>query len=190
VRACGHCNRGFSADEADFRGFTVMANSRGEQPMRDRLFCNEVVRNWRRPEAAGAIRRILDMIHLPEGSSPENPFGATLVPSEKIMRAVRKFVRGLNFHHFTPIRGLPQVLIDDRIEVDPLYGLDVGFLYEMPDWQVIHPQVFGYGFSEEAMVDVPGVDSFWMLDVYRGATFTAVVKSNTFPLMGNAGLGR
>jgi 5-methylcytosine-specific restriction endonuclease McrA len=56
VRACSTCNRGFSADESDFRGFAVMANSRGVQPVRDRLFHDEVVRNWQRPRGAGAGR--------------------------------------------------------------------------------------------------------------------------------------
>ena len=131
------------------------------------------------------------MIHIPEGSTPDIPVGATLVPSPpEILRAVRKFVRGLYFHHFTPMRGLPQVLTDDRVEVEPLYDLNVGLLYGLPDWQVIHPEVFAYGSSEEAVADVPGLDSMWLLDVYRGAVFMAVVKSNTFPLMGNSALSR
>ena len=128
------------------------------------------------------------MIHMPEGSNPDNPIGATLVPSNGILRAVRKFVRGLYYHHFTPLRGLPQVLADDQVDVAPLYDLNVGFLYEMPDWQVIHPEVFAYGFSEDAVAEVPGIDSVWVLDVYRGATFIAIVKSNTFPWVGSASL--
>ena len=188
VRACSDCNRGFSADESDFRSFSVMANSTGHNPIRDELFHGPITRNWQQPAGRGhgALRRMLAMIQLPEGSDPSNPVGARLVPDAGTIRAVKKMVRGLYFHHLTPIRRLPQVLGQERIQVMPLYDSIPASIREVPQWNTIHPEVFGYGFSEDAVADIPGIDTLWLLDAYRGATFVAIVMSNTYPWVGPA----
>jgi hypothetical protein len=188
VRACSDCNRDFSADESDFRAFSVMANSIRHNPVRDALFHGPVSRNWRRDDGGGhgALRRMLAMVWVPEGGDPGNPVGAVLVPDAGTIRAVKKIVRGLYFHHLTPKRRLAQVLPHEQIQVMALYNSIPASIFEFPEWITIHPDVFGYGFSEDAVSDIPGVDSLWLLDAYRGATFFASVASNTFPWVGQS----
>jgi hypothetical protein len=43
-------------------------------------------------------------------------------------------------------------------------------MHALPDWHVIHPAVFGYGFAEcdEAGVEIAGLDSVWLLVAQKG----------------------
>jgi hypothetical protein len=197
VRACSACNRGFSADESDFREFAVLAGSLNDNPVRNALFHGPVTRNWRRGNGRGegARRRILEKIRKPDGSGLSslddlmNVGNLRIAPDDSMLRVMRKFIRGLYFHHFTEKRRLPQVLQESQIWVWPIFDplpQAMQVLYELSDWHVIHSAVFGYTFAEceEAGLDIPGVDSIWLLDAFKGAVFQAVVVSNTFSLVG------
>jgi len=194
VRACSRCNRGFSADESDFHEFCVMAGSTGHNPVRDTLFYKKVTKNWQRSEGKGegALRRILEKIRKPDGSSLNslsdliNVNNLRIAPDAKMLRVVRKIIRGLYFHHFTEKRGLSQVMPESHILIEPIFDPLPQHIYEFSDWRVIHPEVFGYVFAEceEAGLGFPGVDSIWIVDALKGPGFLAVVLSNTFPLVG------
>lgn len=197
VRACSGCNRQFSADESDFREFCVLAGSMGDNPVRDALFYGPMTRNWERSDGKGkgALRRILEKIQTPDGTSPSSqndlmsvPKDVRIVPNQKTFRVVRKIVRGLYFSHFTASRGGPQVLSETRIRVMPIFHRLPEWFQELPDWQSIHNDVFQYGFEEcgEAELNLPGVDSIWLLDALKGAVFLVGVESNAFPLLGLA----
>jgi len=197
VRACSRCNRQFSADESDFRDFCVLAGSMGDNPVRDALVYGPLKRNWERSDGRGkgALRRILEKVQTPDGKSPSSqddlltvPTDVRIVPNEKMFRVVRKIVRGLYFSHFTATRGVPQVLSETRIGVVPIFHPLPDFFQEFPEWRTIHKEVFQYGFAEcgEAGLDLPGVDSLWLLDALKGAVFFVIVESNTFPLLGLA----
>jgi len=184
VRGCSRCNRRFSADESDFREFCVMANSAQENPTRDELFHGPMTRNWRRSDGRGegALRRMLENIYMPSGDQGR----AWLVPNKRTFRVVRKIIRGLYYNHMIPKRRLPQVLPEEYIWVRPVFEQVPQEMDAAPEWHVIHPSVFRYGFVEcgEGAPDFLGIDSLWMIDAFRGTKFAAVVVSNTFPLVG------
>ena len=127
VRACSRCNRGFSADESDFRGFATVINALGDTLVKDAMFHGAVSRNWLRPEGKMAFERLFNMIRKPDGSGLSNREelltvkNLGIVPDEHIIRAVRKIIRGLYFYHFTEQRRLPQVLPESQIGVLPIY---------------------------------------------------------------------
>jgi hypothetical protein len=107
-----------------------------------------------------------------------------------MLRVVTKIIRGIYYHHFTAKRGLPQVLPESQIWVNPVFNPAPHFMdlmHDFEDWYVIHPAVFGYAVAEcdEAGVPLPGVDSIWRLVASKGAVFDAAVLSNTFPLVGD-----
>jgi hypothetical protein len=195
VRGCSKCNGGFSADESDFRGFCVLADSPGPNPVKDALFHGAVTRNWQQADdkGTGALRRTLAQIRKPDGSGLTdlsdlvNVNNLRIAPDAKVLRVVKKIVRGLYFHHLTPIRELPQVLSEDRVFVEPIFDPLPQAICNLSDWHAIHPDVFGYAFAEceAAGLAIPGVDSIWLLDALRGAGFLAVVTSNAFPLLGS-----
>jgi hypothetical protein len=129
VPACGPCNRGFSADESDFREFAVLAGSMTGNPARDALFHGPVTRNWRRSDGMGkgALERALGKIRKPDGSGLSSLVDLMTVgnlriaPDDSMFRVVRKIIRGLYFHHFTETRRLPQVLPESQIWVRPIF---------------------------------------------------------------------
>jgi hypothetical protein len=190
VSGCPRCNRGFSADESDFRGFAVPIDAPGDTLVKDALFHDPVTGNWRRPEGKGAFLRMLRMIRKPDGSNLSSREelltvkGLVIVPDEGVLRVVRKFIRGLYFHHFTQERGFPQVLDESRIAVVPVYERlrnVVEFLSASPGTHAIHPAVFVYAFAEYD--DLPGIDSLWLLYACKGPAFLGIVQSNASPWM-------
>jgi hypothetical protein len=193
VRACGKCNRKYSADESDFREFCVLATSPGDNTVKDELFYGAVTRNWRQSDGRGrgALSRRLGQIRKPDGSPLSdrtdlvNVSGLRIAPDGKMLRVVKKIVRGLYYYHFTPKHGFPQVITENRVSVEPIFDPIEDFFYDLPDWHVIHKNVFAYGFADcdEAGLDLPGIDSIWLLDVLRGAGFWAFVASNAAPRM-------
>jgi hypothetical protein len=195
VRACSRCNRGFSADESDFRGFATLINAPGETLLKDAMFQGPVWRNWQRPEGRGALERTLAMIRKPDGSGLSSRDelltvkNLGIVPDVHVIRAVRKIIRGLYFHHFTATRGFPQVIPESQVWVRQICDWsqdDINTLYQCPTLRVIHPAVFVYTFIEcdDAGLALPGIDSVWLLYAAKGAIFEGIVTSNTFPLVG------
>jgi hypothetical protein len=195
VPACPTCNRGFSADESDFGDFCVLAGSNGTTTLiRDALFYGPLSRNWQRSDGRGhgALRRTLASLQRPDGTSPTSnedllgiPGEVRLVPTERTFRVVRKIVRGLYYSHFTPVRRLPQVLPESQIHVTPIFDVTLDVIDDFTDWHIIRDGVFRYVFVEcgDEGLEFAGIDSIWLLDVYRGATFFVVVTSNTFPFV-------
>jgi hypothetical protein len=196
VPACSKCNRRFSADESDFRGFAVLLNAPGETLVKDAMFQGPVSRNWQRPEGRVALQRTLAMIRKPDGSGLSRldelltVGNLGIVANESLLRVVRKIIRGLYFHHFTATRGLPQVLPESQVCVGQIYDWsadDINTLYQLPTLRVIHPAVFVYTFIErdDAGLALPGIDSVWLLYAAKGAIFGGIVRSNTYPFIGN-----
>jgi hypothetical protein len=196
VPACSRCNRGFSADESDFRGFAVLLNASGETLVKDAMFHGPVSRNWQRPEGRGALQRTLSMIRKPDGSGLSKldelltVANLGLVANEPILRVMRKIIRGLYFHHFTEKPGLPQVIPESQVRVWQVYDWsqdDIDTMYGLPTLRVIHPAVFVYTFvkCDDAGWAIPGIDSVWLLYAAKGAIFRGIVTSNTFPFVGN-----
>ena len=196
VPACSRCNRGFSADESDFRGFAVLLNAPGETLVKDAMFHGPVSRNWQRPEGRGALQRTLSMIRKPDGTGLSNldelltVANLGLVASEPILRVMRKIIRGLYFHHFTEKLGFPQVIPESQVRVGQVYDWsqdDIDTMYGLPTLRVIHPAVFVYTFvtCDDAGWAIHGIDSVWLLSAAKGAIFGGIVASNTFPFVGN-----
>lgn len=194
VRSCPKCNRRFSKDEPYIRGFVTVINAVGETLIKDAMFEGPVLRNWRRPESRGDFTRTMHMIRKPDGSglSSENELltekNLVIVPDENVLRGMRKIVRGLYYHHFTEKRGLEQVLPDSQVSVTPFYDFTEErrqCMYGLPNVHFIHEAVFGYAFAEcsEGMLDLPGVDSIWLLNWCKGPMFAGIVKSNGWPYM-------
>lgn len=194
VRGCSDCNRGYSADEADFRGFATLIDAPNETLVKDALFHGAVSRNWQRPEGKNALVRMLEMIRKRDGSGLSSRDelltvkNLGIVPNAGVIRVVRKIVRGLYFHHFTDTRGVSQVLQESQIGVRPVYHCsaeEIQLIYDLPNLHVIHPMVFVYAFldCDEAGLDVPGIDSLWWLYAIKGPVFEVFVKSNAYPWM-------
>jgi hypothetical protein len=201
VRACAECNQGISADESDFRAFCVVTDAPGTTLVKDAQFHGPVSDNWRRPDnkGTGALRRLFEKLRKPDGSGvswdddPATLPNLMIAPGASEMRVMRKIIRGLYFHHYGPKRGFPQVLPEAQILVEPEFKPAWGFisqLHEMAEYHSMHPAVFSYCFAgcEQAGLEIPGLDSVWLLVAQKGAVFKAVVLSNTFPLVGDEGM--
>ena len=196
VPACSRCNRGFSADESDFRGFAVLLNGPGETLVKDAMFQGPVSRNWQRPEGRGALQRTLAMIRKPDGSGLSSldelltAGNLGIVANESILRVVRKIIRGLCFYHFTENPRFPQVIPESQVWVGQVYDWsqdDINTMYGLPTLRVIHPAVFVYTFvkCDDAGWAIPGIDSVWLLYAAKGAIFGGIVTSNTYPFVGS-----
>ena len=148
IPACGKCNNSWADDEAHFRNVLVMA---GEvpNPPRQELYEDKVLRSF---DEVDGSRRIRDLIPLMKPVEIKGKQRLKIYPAEdkRVLRVVRKIVRGLNHYH-----RLSTAIPDDRVWVDVLR-------YEIPEESVatmdIHhrdPEIVEYRYK---CLDEPEVD--------------------------------
>jgi hypothetical protein len=164
VPTCKPCNASFSADEEDFRNFAVVAGPVNEAT--NDLFWGPMQRAWEDvPKGLGSLRRLREKMKVTE--PPDVP-GTRVYPDARVMRVIRKMVRGLAYYHSKLI------LPDERIEVDILWYPIPEEYNEGPQWFVIEPHVCRYARIDENMGDE--VHSAWILEIYQTRRFIAWIK--------------
>lgn len=120
VPACSSCNRGYSDDEAHFRNVMLMAGDSNEAVQE---LWQKTWRSFRKVDGerrATEIRRMM----VPVRVSGEDRCMIFPGRDERVLRVVRKIVRGLAYHH-----GLGTPISDHRVWTAVLkYPIPVGLL--------------------------------------------------------------
>jgi hypothetical protein len=164
VPACEACNGGWADDEPHFRNVLLVAGM-PTAAVRE-LWVGKTRRSFAQPDGrrrARDLARQLVPVETPEGDRH------MIFPGrdERVLRIVRKTVRGLCHHHglLSPVRD-EQVLADvQQFEISP------EFLAELTPGSS-ESDILDYRF---ALVDEPEIHSGWLLTYYRRTPFFCIV---------------
>lgn len=138
ISACSACNHSWEDDEPHFRNVILMA---GDSNSTTQELWPRAVRSFRQSDGP---RRLLDVWHVVEPIQVEGIERLMIFPGrdERVLRVVRKIVRGLSYFH-----GLGKVVEDDHVLVDIMkYRLPEEFVASV-EFQHREPDVFLYWFA-------------------------------------------
>jgi hypothetical protein len=164
VPACGACNNGWANDEPHFRNVLLLSGD--STPAVRELWEGKTRRSFAHSDGRKRARDLIVQmvpIRTPEGERH------MIYPArdERVLRIVRKIVRGLCHHHglLSPVHD-EQVLANiQRFEVPPQ------FLAEMTSAHA-EEDVLQYRFG---VVDEPEIHSGWLLNFYGRTQFLCIV---------------
>ena len=165
VVACAQCNNGWADDEAHFRNVLLLAGEPNEV-VRE-IWKTSAARSFVEPDGKRRLRDLIDQMKPIQISDAERHM---IYPGEdaRVMRVVRKVIRGLCFHH-----RLPSPVADSQVWADVLkYVVPQEFLDEMP----IHHRekdIVEYRYLPLTYEDM---DSLWLLTFFERRTFIGVVS--------------
>lgn len=164
VPACRPCNGGWADDEAHFRNVLLLSGD--PTPAVRELWEGKIRRSF---AYADGVKRARDLaVQLVPVTTPEG--GRHMIfpaRDERVLRIVRKTVRGLCHHHglVSPVHDA-QVLADiHRFVIPP------EFLTEMTRGD-IEGDVLEYRFG---LIDEPEIHSGWLLTYYGRTPFLCIV---------------
>ena len=163
VPACRSCNGAWADDEAHFRNVLLLAgdsNTAGTEL-------------WEGPAARGlnevdGLRRLRDLVAIMKPITVDGQPRHTIYPAsdDRVLRIVRKVVRGLCYHH-----DLAAPIADEQLWADVMrYAVPPVFLDEMA-YEHREPDVLAYRFATICERDL---HSAWLLTFYERTTFIVV----------------
>jgi hypothetical protein len=164
VPACESCNNGWSDDEVHFRN--VMLVSGAPTAVVSELWEGKTRRSFAKSDGPKRARDLADQfqpVDAPEGERH------LIYPGrdERVLRVVRKTVRGLCHHH-----GLLSPVADDQVHADiQLFEIPTEFEAEMT-FAHADEDILSYRFS---LVDEPEIHSGWLLTFYGRTPFHCIV---------------
>jgi hypothetical protein len=164
VPSCSACNRALSDDEAHFRNVLALAGE--PNAALNELWSGPIRRSLARGDAP---RRARDLIRLMEPVVVEGQERWKIYPArdDRVLRVVRKVVRGLSYHH-----GVEAAVADTRITADVLrYAIPPG-CFDDQLAQHRESDICRYWFIDEASDDVR---STWLITFFDRVTFVAWV---------------
>lgn len=165
VSSCNRCNNSFSDDEAHFRNIMTLAGKPG--PITSELW----VKVERSLDKKDGKKRLIDIYRQ---MKPVDNSGSTLYKvypgkDEKVLRIVRKVVRGLCHYHklISPVSEA-QVWTDILTYPIPFHSLeDMNYHHREKDICEYRYQVINDG----------GIHSAWLITFLERVTFVALVSS-------------
>ena len=167
VPACSTCNSSFSDDEAHFRNVIVLAGPESE--VATQLWAGKIRRSLQRPDSR---RRLLDLSDILEQTVVDGVDRLTIYPArdERVLRVVRKSVRGLTHEH-----KLGTALPDSRVWADVLrYDLPPDMEDELV-FRGSERDVVEYAYLERPYDDI---ESLWVIRYFGRTTFIASVSAS------------
>lgn len=153
-----------SDDEAHFRNVLALAGEPNAAV--SELWAGPIWRSLARPDAQ---RRALDLVRIMEPVTIDGQERWKIYPArdDRVLRVVRKIVRGLSHHH-----GIETAIAESRITADVLrYAIPEGF-FEGEEFQHREADVCRYWFLDDAS---PEVRSTWLITFFERRTFIAWV---------------
>ena len=173
VFACGNCNNSWSNDEVHFRNVLLLSGDSPNLP-RQELWKGPVRRSFKKIDGEKRVRDLLELI---EPVQTEQGLRQIIYPAkdERVMRVVRKIVRGLCHYH-----KIMSPVSDSRVWTDVLrYAIPKTILTQM---EYIHREedIVKYWYL---MLNDPLIHSAWLFLFYESVKFIGLVsnKKNGFP---------
>jgi hypothetical protein len=163
VPACSACNRGWSDDEAHFRTVVLMS---GEPNDAVRELWSKARRSFYKRDG---IRRALDVrkLMVPVQIAGESRWKIYPANDVRVLRVVRKVVRGLSYYH-----RLGVVASDEAVHADILKEKVPNEALWSETLHHCEPDIFRYWFEQ---YDEGEVRSIWWLKFFERLPFIAWV---------------
>lgn len=178
VPACKRCNKSFQDDEVHFRNVMTVAG----EPNRS-VYENwqTVVRSFKKPDGA---RRIADLREQLVSVQTNDGARHAIYPANdpRVMRVIRKIVRGLCFHHrmLIPVPGTH--IPEDHVWVDvQRFQIPPAFLDPMTR-EHREADIAQYRYTK---LDDDDIDSAWLLLFFERTPFIATVSKSPVPKAGS-----
>ena len=168
VWACRQCNNAWSNDEAHFRNMMVIAGEPND-PVKE-LWSTTVKRGFQQIDGKKRIEDLFSQF-VPTVVDGENRYMVYPGRDERVLRVIRKIIRGLCFHH-----GISPHVADEQILADVLTHIVPAEYIEMMEYHHLDQDVFEYRF---AVLDTPEIDSAWLLTFFQQRSFIACVLAST-----------
>ena len=164
VPACLQCNQSWQDDEVHFRNMLLVAGE-SNGPVLE-LWEGEVRRSFGYEDGRRRLRDLVaQMVEVQTDAGPRD----VVFPGrdERVMRVVRKVIRGLCYHF-----KLAAAVDDGRVWADVLkYEVPSGFLSEMQAGH-IEDDVFTYRFG---LINQDKMHSCWLLSFFEKRRFFGIV---------------
>jgi hypothetical protein len=168
VAACRECNGSWADDEAHFRNVLMMSGDDPNSP-RTELWEGRVRRSFDQPDG---IKRIDDLLALMRPVESEEGKRHMIYPAEdeRILRVVRKIIRGLAHHH-----GLLPFVPEERVWVDvQRYAIPADLISQMT-YQHRESDIAEYWY--EAQEDEE-IHSAWLLRFFEAPSFVGLIYAS------------
>jgi len=173
VFACANCNNSWSDDEAHFRNVLLLSGDPPNLP-RQELWKGPVRRSFKKIDGE---KRVRDLLQLIEPVQTEQGLRQIIYPAkdERVMRVVRKIVRGLCHYH----KKMPPVS-DIRVWTDVLRCAIPKTILTQMKYHHREEDIVEYWYL---MLNDPLIHSAWLFLFYKSAKFIGLVsnKKNGFP---------
>ena len=173
VPACAQCNSSWSDDEAHFRDVLLLAGKPNESVQE--LWHGKATRSFHEVDGPKRVRELLERMQPMQ--TPTGPRHIVFpARDERVVRVVRKVVRGLCYHH-----DLSPPVPDRRVWVDVMkYKVPPAFVADMHHHHR-EKDIFRYSYRA---LNEEGIHSVWLLTFFQRTEFISIVSSS------NRGLSR
>ncbi|WP_315745465.1 MULTISPECIES: hypothetical protein [unclassified Bradyrhizobium] len=164
VPACSACNGGWVDDEPHFRNVLMVA---GDPNAAVRELWESKV--WRSFHHTDGLRRVRDLARKIEPVETSGGPRHMIYPGrdERVLRIVKKVVRGLSYHH-----GLLSPVSDDQVFADiHRFVIPDAFLEEMTAAHA-EADILEYRY---AVIEVEDIHAVWLLTFYGRTPFLGLV---------------
>ncbi|MBM3470229.1 MAG: hypothetical protein FJX73_05490 [Armatimonadetes bacterium] len=164
VPACRSCNTSWSDDEAHFRNMMLIAGEPNSSVQE--LWQTKTRRSFREVDGP---RRMRDLLFQLKPVETADGLRHMVYPAsdERVMRIIRKIVRGLCHHHcvVSPVQ-------DQQVRARVLEYLAPPELLDEMSYHHLEKDVFEYRY---AVLDEPEINSAWLLTFFERRKFIATV---------------
>ncbi len=166
IPSCRSCNSGWSDDEVHFRNVVGVAGE--PNAIRRELWETTVQRSFQQPDGLRRLRDLVDTLHAVEvdGQARHKVYPGD---DERVLRVVKKVVRGLSHHH-----NILSPVPESRVWVDVMkYRMPDEFLSKM-NYAHREQDIAEYRY---AIYDDVEILSAWLITFFERVTFIGVVSS-------------
>ena len=165
IPACRDCNSSWADDEAHFRNILMLAGE--PNAVRRELWETTTLRSF---DKVDGIRRMNDLIAKMKPVKVDDKERHKVFPGkdERVLRVVRKIIRGLCSHH-----SVASPVSDARVSADVLkYVVPQGLLDEM----ICHHREKDIVEYRYQVLNEDGINSVWLITFFERVTFIGFVS--------------
>jgi hypothetical protein len=169
IPACNKCNNSWSSDEVHFRNMLVLAGD-PTTPAKKELWETTINRSFSQIDGFKRIKDLAAQISTVKFDG-QNRHMVYPGNDPRVIRVVRKIIRGLCYHH-----NIISPLTDKRIFVDVLkFEIPEYFLKEM-EFHDRDRDIVEYRFQ---VLNEQEIHSAWIMTFYQTVTFIGLVSMTT-----------
>jgi len=164
IPACRDCNSGWADDEAHFRNMLALAGD--PNAARRELWETTILRSFNEVDGS---KRVSDLIVRMKPAKVAGSERHMVFPGEdeRVMRVVRKIIRGLCHYH-----NVMSPVSEQRVWADVLrYAIPQEFLEQMSYYHR-EPDIVEYRYQ---VLNEEGINSAWLLTFFEQVTFIGIV---------------